>query len=134
MRDDLEQLTEGLKEAGARFVYLVGSRARGTARPDSDIDLAAYFGRTDVAPWTITGIDFERVDLVVLDTAPLELTGRAALDGQLLFERDPSERVRWEATTRKIYLDELPRMRRATADFVAGAKRRAAGTSNDGRS
>jgi predicted nucleotidyltransferase len=34
-----------LRKAGARFAYLHGSRARGQHRPDSDIDIAAYFGR-----------------------------------------------------------------------------------------
>ncbi|HIY24395.1 MAG TPA: hypothetical protein H9837_08845 [Candidatus Brachybacterium merdigallinarum] len=49
------------------------------------------------------------VDLLGLDTAPLELAGRVALDGRLLFEPGPGERVHWEATTRKI--DELQRGR-----------------------
>lgn len=38
------------------------------------------------------------VDLVVLDHAPLELAGRIALDGVLLFDDDPPARVRWLAT------------------------------------
>jgi len=33
-----------LRQAGARFAYLHGSRASGRHRPDSDIDIAAYFG------------------------------------------------------------------------------------------
>ena len=33
-----------LRNAGARFAYLHGSRASGRYRPDSDIDIAAYFG------------------------------------------------------------------------------------------
>jgi predicted nucleotidyltransferase len=33
-----------LRNAGARFAYLHGSRASGQYRPDSDIDIAAYFG------------------------------------------------------------------------------------------
>ena len=48
------------------------------------------------------------VDLLVLDHAPLELAGRVAARGRLLFDDDPVSRVRWEATTRKIYFDELP--------------------------
>ncbi len=53
------------------------------------------------------------VDLLVLDHAPLELAGRVAARGRLLFDDDPVSRVRWEATTRKIYFDELPRITRA---------------------
>ena len=93
---------------------------------DQCIDLAAWFGRPDVEPWSIVGVDFETVDLVVLDTCPLELAGRVALTGKLLFEVDPAERVVWEATTRKIYSDEQPRIDSARADFVQGARRRGA--------
>jgi uncharacterized protein len=37
----------------------------------------------------------------------------------LLFDDDPVGRVRWEATTRKIYFDELPRITRAHREFAA---------------
>jgi len=53
------------------------------------------------------------VDLLVLDGAPLELAGRVATQGRLLFDDDPSARVEWEATTRKIWFDERPRTERA---------------------
>ncbi len=46
------------------------------------------------------------VDLVVLNGAPLELAGRIALHGLVLFDDDPPARIRWTATTRKIYADE----------------------------
>jgi hypothetical protein len=59
------------------------------------------------------------VDLLVLDDAPLELAGRVAADGRLLFEDDPAERARWEAMTRKIYFDELPRITRSRREFAA---------------
>lgn len=64
------------------------------------------------------------IDLVVLDSAPLELAGRIALHGKLLFERDAAARVTWEATTRKIYLDELPRLKRAHREFAEAVLRR----------
>lgn len=64
-----------------------------------------------------------RVDLLVLNGAPLELAGRAAVHGQLLFDDDPAARVRWTATTRKIYFDEEPRFRRAHEEFVESRRR-----------
>jgi len=63
------------------------------------------------------------VDLVVLNGAPLELVGRIALDGALLFDDDPSARVRWVATTRKVYADEQPRLRRGHREFVESVRR-----------
>ncbi|MEZ5118264.1 MAG: nucleotidyltransferase domain-containing protein [Candidatus Nanopelagicales bacterium] len=38
-----EEALAALRAAGARFVLLFGSRARGDARPNSDLDLAAWF-------------------------------------------------------------------------------------------
>ena len=109
-----------LDQAGAIFVFLHGSRVAGTARPGSDLDVAASFGHP-VDSWTLDLPD--GVDLLVLDTAPLELAGRVAMHGELLWERDPAARVTWVATTRKVYLDELPRRDQARADFVAGRRR-----------
>jgi predicted nucleotidyltransferase len=107
-----------LRKAGARFAYLHGSRARGQHRPDSDIDIAAYFGGR--SPQAFDVLMPPGADLLVLDRAPLELAGRVAVDGKLLFDDDPVSRVRWEATTRKIYFDELPRITRSHREFAAG--------------
>jgi hypothetical protein len=52
------------------------------------------------------------VDLVVLDTAPLWLSGRIAQEGRLLFDDDPRARVHWQAETRLRYLDEIPAIRK----------------------
>ncbi len=121
----IEELVTALREAGARFAYLFGSRADGTARGDSDIDLAAWFGRKGVDPLSVRCVDFDNVDLIVLDSCPLDLAGRVAFRGKLLFDDDPSKRVEWEATTRKVYADEKPRMEQAWRDFREGARRRA---------
>jgi uncharacterized protein len=106
-----------LRRAGARFAYLHGSRASGQYRPDSDVDIAAYFGGQPPNAFHI--LLPPGVDLLVLDHAPLELAGRVAARGRLLFDDDPVSRARWEATTRKIYFDELPRITRAHREFAA---------------
>jgi hypothetical protein len=41
-----------------------------------------------------------------------------AARGRLLFEDDRPARVDWEAMTRKIYFDELPRITRAHREFI----------------
>jgi predicted nucleotidyltransferase len=112
-----------LRRAGARFAYLHGSRATGQYRPDSDIDIAAYFGGQP--PQSFDVLLPRGVDLLILDDAPLELAGRVAAGGRLLFEADQVARVRREAMTRKIYFDELPRMTRAHREFAAAVTARA---------
>jgi uncharacterized protein len=106
-----------LRRAGARFAYLYGSRALGQYRRDSDVDIAAYFGGQPPNAFDI--LMPSGVDLLVLDHAPLELAGRVAARGKLLYDDDPVIRVRWGATTRKIYFDELPRISRAHREFAA---------------
>ncbi|MEM7204991.1 MAG: nucleotidyltransferase domain-containing protein [Planctomycetota bacterium] len=110
-----------LRRAGAVFGFLHGSRVQGTARPSSDWDVAAYWGNDPPDAWQVDVPS--GVDLVVLDSAPLELAGRVALHGQLLFEADPTTRVRWQAQTRLIYLDEEQRQRRLDAIYFAGRRR-----------
>jgi predicted nucleotidyltransferase len=122
--DDLRaEVVDALRRAGARFALLHGSRARRTHRPDSDVDVAAWWSSSAPAAFDVplpAG-----VDLVVLDDeVPLELAGRIARDGVLLFDDDPPARVRWVATTRKIYADEQPRMDRSHREFVESLLRR----------
>ena len=97
-------VTTALRAAGARFAFVHGSRLDGTARPDSDLDVGAWWGDAAPGRWEVDLPIY--VDLVVLDDAPLWLAGRIAQYGRLLFEDDPSARVRWQADTRLMFLDE----------------------------
>lgn len=68
--------------------------------------MTAWFG-CSVVPWQV---DLPRgVDLLVLDTAGLELSGRIAQHGLLLLDDDPPTRVRWQADRSKRYLDDAHR-------------------------
>ena len=115
------EATEVLRASGALFAYVHGSRAAGTARPDSDLDVAAFWG--DAAPASFEVDVPAGVDLMILDTAPLELRGRVAEKGVLLFEVDSAARVHWEAMTRKIWFDERPRIERSHREFAAALAR-----------
>ncbi|ALE85976.1 nucleotidyltransferase domain-containing protein [Pseudonocardia sp. HH130629-09] len=110
-----------LRSRGARFGFVHGSRAvGGRARESSDLDVAAWWA---VAPPAAFDLDLPSgVDLLVLNSAPLELAGRVAMHGELLFDDDPPARVRWVATTRKIYADELPRITRAHREFLENVR------------
>jgi predicted nucleotidyltransferase len=117
----LADAVERLHRAGASFAFLHGSRATSTARRDSDIDLAAWWPGPAPASFEI---DLPAgVDLLVLNGAPLELAGRVAVTGRLVLDVDPVARVRWLATTRKIYSDEQPRLQRAHQEFLESRSR-----------
>lgn len=117
----LERVIDTLRSRGAVFAFVFGSRARGDFRPGSDLDVAAWW-RVDPPPSFDVPLP-AGVDLLVLNGAPLELAGRVAFEGQLLFDDDPVQRVRWLATTRKMYADELPRIQRSHRDFIESLRR-----------
>lgn len=113
----LADAVTALLEAGAAFAYLHGSRVTGGATSRSDVDVAAWWPHDPpVASDVQLPVGY---DLMVLNTAALELRGRVAATGRLLFEDDPVARVRWEATTRKVWFDERPRFERSHGEFLA---------------
>ena len=120
------KLAAALEGAGANVVaaYLFGSVARGEARTGSDIDVAVLY-RAD-PPRTLEGIPATleteltraigaRIDLVVLNRAPIDLAHRVLRDGKLLLERDRTQRIAFEVRTRNRYWDLLPLLRRYRA-------------------
>jgi hypothetical protein len=118
---DEDAVVSALRAAGARFAFVHGSRTTpGQARPDSDLDVGAWWGEEPPYSWEV--LLPGKVDLVVLDTEPLWLAGRIAQHGRLLFDDDPVARVRWQADTRTVYLDEIPYTRqrfRAHTEMLA---------------
>jgi hypothetical protein len=105
-RPSLDVVISDLRQAGARFAFVHGSVATGAERPESDLDVAAWWGSDPPAPWEVRLP--AHTDLTVLDGAPLWLAGRIALDGRLLYDDDPPSRVAWQADTRLQWLDERP--------------------------
>ncbi len=113
---DERDISTALLHAGAKFAFIHGSRATGeSARPDSDLDVAAWWADEPPQAWEI--VMPAGVDLVVLNRAPLWLAGRIALEGRLLFDDDPTARVNWQADTRRIWLDERPQILRSQREF-----------------
>ena len=85
-----KQIGEFARESGAKRVVLFGSRARGTNRPKSDIDLAIE-GCTDFGGlydhlqndlWSLLKLDIVNLDTCTSD----ELKREIARDGVVLYE------------------------------------------------
>jgi predicted nucleotidyltransferase len=119
---ELDQaIAEHFSGADAVAVYLFGSRARGTARKESDVDIAVLY--PSAPPATLEAQPFlaeaelsERlglpVQLIVMNTAPVDLIHRILRDGRLLLERDKSARIAFEVLKRNEYFDLLPTLLR----------------------
>ena len=87
-----------------RIAILFGSRARGRARPDSDVDIAILpvNPALSLADESALGVALERatrlsVDLVRIDQANDALLWRVARDGVVLVSDPPHAAARWLA-------------------------------------
>lgn len=128
-REHLEkQLLEYFRpRADVCAVYLFGSRAIGSARSDSDVDVGLLYFQTPRAALTSTTfIDQANLaeklgvptELIAMNTAPADLVHRILNAQRLLLDKDSSFRVRFEVRRRNEYFDLKPildRYRRKTA-------------------
>ncbi len=86
-------------------LYLHGSRALGTQRPDSDLDLAVLLPESgeptfeEVAEHLAqsAGVDPERVDVQDLGSAPCLFRSRVVTTGRLLFVSDTTQLAAFQA-------------------------------------
>jgi predicted nucleotidyltransferase len=104
----LARLVDALRTQPAVVAaWLFGSRARGTARPESDVDLALLVRepsepglrprlRLQLTCADALGLPAERVDLVLLDHAPALLTHEVLREGRRPLDLDPELRVEFE--------------------------------------
>jgi predicted nucleotidyltransferase len=108
------------RQANLAAVYIFGSAARGSARPDSDVDVGILYQHPP--PATLAGQPFElaaelsaalgrTVDVVAMNGAPVDLVKRILRDGVLAVERDRAARVAFEVRARNEYFDLLPFLR-----------------------
>ena len=102
---------------GIACVYLHGSVARGTPRSDSDIDLAILLEeeRPPTLPDSGAALAGEieaklslPIDVVLLNSAPVDLVHRVLRDGIIVFEHNPLARIRFEVQARNAYFDLKP--------------------------
>ena len=118
--DQLRRLFEETPRVLAVFVF--GSQIDGYATPRSDVDLAVLFD-ADIPlreqlmlQAKLAEILGKDVDLISFKEAPL-LLRRRALQGQLLFERDPIAVANLIEDTLRRYRDFAPRLREGQAAY-----------------
>ena len=117
--------------------YVFGSRARGDARRQSDVDVAVYidearaeagrFGyQAELTTHLMDALEMNAVDVVVLNTAPPLLYHRVLRDGVRLLSRDLRATTTRAGQALSRYFDFLPQMAKmdAARRFAAAKDRR----------
>ena len=117
--------------------YVFGSRARGDAHRQSDVDVAIYidearatagpFGyQADLTTDLMAALGTNAIDVVVLNTAAPLLYHRVLRDGVRLLSRDLRATTTRAGQALSRYFDFLPQMEKmdAARRFAAGKDRR----------
>lgn len=116
---DFEKLKPIFERYGVVAAYLFGSRADGSAYPDSDYDfgiLVLPFDRErhNLAYTTKIGLEIEdaaslnKADVVLLNTASIVMRFEVIKHGQLIYCRDDELRTDFEDVVIRDYLDFKP--------------------------
>jgi predicted nucleotidyltransferase len=113
------------KKHSIKLAYMFGSRAAGIAGPISDYDIAVLYSRAPSAAerYRLTHelsmlLMTDRVDLVILNHAPVELGYGVIASGILVYEENVAVRVEFEANTLSRYGDFLPILRHQRQEIL----------------
>ena len=107
------------------LAYIFGSRADGKVGPISDYDIAVLYAklhapglRYELSHKLKKKLMTDRVDLLVLNDAPIELRYAVIVSGIVVYEVNVKTRVEYEALTLSIYGDFLYVLRNQREDIL----------------
>jgi len=95
------------------FAYIFGGLAEGKVKPLSDLDIAVYIrDMSDLAEYKINlfgrianSIGTSELDLIILNTASISITGRILQKKQILIDKAPTVRHAYESLTLRKFFD-----------------------------
>ncbi len=100
-----------LNDPNIIFAYLFGGLLKDKPNPLSDVDVAVYVKNIKKLDYlelfgnisNVLGTD--EIDLVILNTAQLSLTGRVLQNRKVLVDKDPFLRHKYESTVLREFFD-----------------------------
>ncbi|MDI9596478.1 MAG: nucleotidyltransferase domain-containing protein [Atribacterota bacterium] len=108
------------------LAYFFGSQLKGKTGPLSDYDIAILLSPEQKSfqfkyklQHELTNIfNFEPIDLVILNDAPIELKYHVIAAGQIIYQKDSAIKVEFEADTLSRYFDYLPVLNAQRQDIL----------------
>jgi uncharacterized protein len=100
-------------QSDLQFAYLFGSFAKGKTTPLSDVDIAIYlsdkkkllFRKIEIFGELTNILKTDEIDLVLLNTAPLTLKMKILENKQVIIDKKPFLRYRFESLVMREYFD-----------------------------
>lgn len=119
-----------LKIPEVRVIYLFGSQLEGNTGPMSDYDLGVVLDhgtearqiQAHLAHVIASAMQANRVDVVLLHSAPIELAYHVIANGKMLYRRDLDTLVEFEAHVLGRYGDYLPTLRAHRDQVLQGGE------------
>lgn len=123
------------KQRDVRLAYIFGSVARGRASKISDIDIGVLLAPTlseserfklqlRIITDLMAMLKTKKVDVVVMNEAPLILNYEIIKANRAIFVRSESQKIDFEQRITCAYLDRMYYERRFTKEFLARVARR----------
>lgn len=116
LKNDIRAILE--TDEDILFAYLFGSQATGPTHFLSDIDVACYLKPGDINYYLkkdgqllgdlTVGLHTSKVDLVLLNVAPLVLKFRIVSEGEVILSRDEQQRIDFKTAVFYMYFDFKP--------------------------
>jgi len=107
------------------LAYLFGSRAQGRVGELSDYDVAILVDgkvaddfRYRFGSRLCKELNTAKVDLIILNSVPIELAYNVISTGKLIYQQSVSDRVEFEANTLSKYFDYLPVLRKQRGELL----------------
>lgn len=106
-----------LENPNVVFAYIFGSFARGKNTSLSDIDIAVYLNNPNRIDYLklyteiSNSLGRDDLDLIVLNTAPISITGRVIQNRIVLVDKDPARRHAYESLILREFFDFRQRER-----------------------
>lgn len=102
-----------VRDENVIFAYLFGGLAAGEPKPLSDVDIAVYLRETqNLAAFKLKlfeglcdALGTSEIDLVMLNTAPVSLSGRILQRRVVLVDKEPFKRQAYESDTLRAFFD-----------------------------